>query len=138
MSAARTGRPMHAPNTAATAVAVKCLLFMPSSSNGGSVTKRLLCIPVQSTHECKTRREERGPCPPRGEANAHNAPSMPEQDTLPCAFVAVLDRNLCVTLPCPSGRVLREAPRPPPPRRKRPPNASALPSSFPKRPRRRC
>src|SRR5216683_2442799 len=42
-----------------------------------SVTKRLLCIPVQSTYECKTRREERGLCPPRGEADAHNSPSMP-------------------------------------------------------------
>jgi len=30
----------------------------------GSVTKRLLCIPVQSTYECKTRGEERWHCPP--------------------------------------------------------------------------
>jgi len=43
----------------------------------GSVTKRLLYIPVQSTYKCKTRREERGSCPPRGEADAHNSPSMP-------------------------------------------------------------
>jgi hypothetical protein len=37
----------------------------------GSVTKRFLCIPVQSTYECKTRGEEKGRCPPRGEADAH-------------------------------------------------------------------
>src|SRR4029434_5127148 len=55
----------------------------------GSVTKRVLCILVQSAYECKTRREERGPCPPRGEADAHNSPSMPSQDALPCAFEAV-------------------------------------------------
>src|SRR6266446_5077787 len=37
----------------------------------GSVTKRLPCIPIQSTYECKTRGEEKWHCPPRGEANAH-------------------------------------------------------------------
>src|SRR5215471_11073600 len=36
----------------------------------GSVTKRLLCIPVLSTYECKTRGEEKWHCPPRGEADA--------------------------------------------------------------------
>jgi hypothetical protein len=32
----------------------------------GSVTKRLLCISVESTYECKTRGEEPWHCPPRG------------------------------------------------------------------------
>ena len=41
-----------------------------SPSCGGSITKKLLCIPVQSTSECKTRGEEQWPCPPRGEADA--------------------------------------------------------------------
>jgi hypothetical protein len=36
----------------------------------GSVTKRLLCLPVQSIYECQTRGEEQGHCPPRGEADA--------------------------------------------------------------------
>jgi hypothetical protein len=36
----------------------------------GSVTKRFLCIPVQSPYECKTRGEEQWHCPPRGEADA--------------------------------------------------------------------
>src|SRR5262245_32933573 len=67
----------------------------------GSVTKRLLCNPIQSTYACKTRGEERGHCPPRGEADAHNSPSMPYQDALPCAFEAVSDSNLFVTLPGP-------------------------------------
>src|SRR5215471_15055857 len=40
------------------------------SKGGGSVTKRFLCIPVQSTSECKTRGEEQWHCPPRGEADA--------------------------------------------------------------------
>jgi len=31
----------------------------------GSVTKRFLCIPVQSTYECKTRGKERWHCGPR-------------------------------------------------------------------------
>jgi len=37
----------------------------------GSVTKRFLCIPIQSTYECKTRGEEQWHGPPRGEADAH-------------------------------------------------------------------
>src|SRR5215510_4020982 len=41
--------------------------YIPSD---GSVTKRVLCIPLQSTYECKTRGEEQWPCPPRGEADA--------------------------------------------------------------------
>src|SRR5882672_109860 len=36
----------------------------------GSVTKRVLCIPVQSTYECKIRGEEQWHYPPRGEADA--------------------------------------------------------------------
>jgi hypothetical protein len=71
--------------------------------HGGSVTKRFLCIPVQSTYECKTRGEERWHCPPRGEADAHNSQSLPRQDALPCAFEAVLDSNLFVTLPACNG-----------------------------------
>src|SRR4030095_985554 len=35
----------------------------------GSATKRLLCISVESTDECKTRGEEKWHCPPRGEAD---------------------------------------------------------------------
>src|SRR4029450_11592021 len=38
---------------------------------GGSVTKRLLCIALQSTYKCKTRGEEQWHCPPRGEADPH-------------------------------------------------------------------
>ena len=37
----------------------------------GSVTKRLLCISVESPYECKTRREEQWHCPPRGEADTY-------------------------------------------------------------------
>jgi hypothetical protein len=62
-----------------------------------SVTKRLLCSPLQSTYECKTRREEQWHCPPRGEADAQTC--TPCQDELPCAFDAVLDSHLFVTLP---------------------------------------
>jgi hypothetical protein len=65
----------------------------------GSVSQRLLCIPVQSTSEGKTRGEERRHCPPRGAADAHNAPSIPWQDALPYAFEAGLESNLFVTLP---------------------------------------
>src|SRR5206468_3086488 len=36
----------------------------------GSVTKRLLCIPVQSTYRYKTRGEEQWHGPPRGETDA--------------------------------------------------------------------
>ena len=65
----------------------------------GSVSKRLLCLPVQSPQECTTRREERWHCPPRGEAAAHHAPSMPWQDARPCTCEAVRDSHLFVTLP---------------------------------------
>ena len=71
-----------------------------NSYASGSVTKRLLCIPIQSTYECKTRGEERWHCPPKGEADVHNSHSIPWQDALPYAFEAVLDSNLFVTLPC--------------------------------------
>jgi hypothetical protein len=37
----------------------------------GSVTKRVLCIAVESTYECKTRGEEPWHCPPRGEADTY-------------------------------------------------------------------
>src|SRR5262249_29367857 len=63
----------------------------------GSVTKRLLCIPVQSPSACKTRGEEQWHCPPRGEADAHTR--KPCQDELPCAFDAVVESSLFVTLP---------------------------------------
>ena len=65
----------------------------------GSVTKRLLCIPVQRPEECKTQGEERWHCPPRGEADAQTSPSMLWHDTRPYAFEAVLASNLLVTLP---------------------------------------
>jgi hypothetical protein len=39
-------------------------------SQAGSVTKRFLGLPVQSTYECKTRGEEKWHYPPRGEADA--------------------------------------------------------------------
>ena len=42
-----------------------------STPTDGSGTKRLLCIPVQSTYQYKTRGEEQWHCPPRGEADAH-------------------------------------------------------------------
>ncbi len=63
----------------------------------GSVTKRLLCLPVQSTYECKTRGEEQWHCPPRGEADAQTR--MPCHEEFPCACAAVLESNLFVTLP---------------------------------------
>ena len=65
----------------------------------GSVTQRLLGIPVQSTSECKTRREAREHCPPSGEADGDNSQSIPWHDTPPYAFAAVLESNLFVTLP---------------------------------------
>ena len=64
-----------------------------------TTTKRLLCIPVQGTYQCKTRGEERSHCPPSDEADVDNAPSMSWQDALPYAFEAVLESNLLVTLP---------------------------------------
>jgi 6-phosphofructokinase 1 len=73
------------------------------SSVDGSVTKRLLCIPVRSTYQCKTRGKERWHCPPRGEADEHNSQSIPWQDALPYAFEAGLDSNLFVTLPVTCG-----------------------------------
>src|SRR5215467_5602709 len=65
----------------------------------GSVTKRLLGIPVQSTSQCKTRKEEREHCPPSGAADGDNAQSLPWQDVLPSAFATGLESNLFVTLP---------------------------------------
>jgi hypothetical protein len=76
-------------------------LRLSKKESQGSVTKGLLCIPVQRTYECKTRGEERRHCPPRGEADAHNSGSIPWQDALPYAFKAGLDSNLFVTLPSP-------------------------------------
>src|SRR5215470_9113638 len=46
-----------------------CCSAVHASSNG-SVTARLMCIPIQSTYEYKTRGEEQRHCPPRGKADA--------------------------------------------------------------------
>ena len=69
------------------------------ASVAGSVTQRVLGMPVQSPQECTTRGAERWPCPPRGDADAHHAPSMPWHEARPCACEAVRESHLCVTLP---------------------------------------
>src|SRR5262245_36295855 len=63
----------------------------------GSVTQRLLSIPVQSTYACQTRGEKQWYGPPGGEVAAHTL--TPCQAELPCACEAVLESTLCVTLP---------------------------------------
>src|SRR5215813_6228461 len=76
-----------------------------------SVTTRLLCIPVQSPYQCKTRGEEREYYPPSGAADVDHSPSMPWQDALPYTFAAVLDRHLFVPLllpPQPHGCVVTD------------------------------
>ena len=65
----------------------------------GSVTKRFLCIPIQSTYECKTRGEEQWHCPPRGEADAQtrhpfHAEMSSRAPSKPCLIATFLLRFL--------------------------------------------
>src|SRR5215468_10255463 len=65
----------------------------------GSVTKRLLCISVESTYECKTRGEEKWHCPPRGEADAQtrhpfHAKMISRALSKPCLIATFLLRFL--------------------------------------------
>src|SRR5215510_9192741 len=84
--------------------------YIPSD---GSVTKRVLCIPLQSTYECKTRGEEQWPCPPRGEADAQprhpfHAKMNSRALSKPCLRATFLlrfhdhfhDASLCMMRPC--------------------------------------
>ena len=75
----------------------KCPVKKGLQSCGGSVTKRFLGIPVQSTYECKTRGEGKWHCPPRGKADAHtrkpcHAPMSSRAPSKPCVIAPFLFR----------------------------------------------
>jgi hypothetical protein len=68
----------------------------------GSVTKRLLCIPVQSPSERQIRGEEQWHCPPRGEVDAQthhpcHAKMSSRAPWKPCLRATFLFRFLCHT-----------------------------------------
>jgi hypothetical protein len=76
-----------------------------AASRPGSVTKRFLGIPIQSTYECKTRGEGKWHCPPRGKADAQtrkpcHATMGSRAPSKPCLIAPFLLRFRRSASPC--------------------------------------